>query len=94
MRCGAAPLGSDERFSQVEANVLKPAASDDQSYRDTIRLELRWTGWKVGSISAGPSSTTDLILIVQRSCLPGPVDLGRCAVYSAFVRRGANPRRE
>lgn len=79
-------LGVAQRFAQIEVNLLQP--EKDSVHGDRLRIELRWTGWRRGSIAAGPYSTTDLTLIVRRSCLPGPVDLGKCATYAGIGRSG------
>jgi hypothetical protein len=84
-------LGSDQRFAQIDANVLRPSSPDDKVYRDTLHLELRWLVWKVGHISTGPSSTTNLTLLLKSTCLPGPVELGQCAAYAVIGRSGDDP---
>jgi hypothetical protein len=81
-------LGTDQHFAQLEVNLLQPA--NDRVYGDTLRLGLRWTGWKKGSIAAGPASTTDLTVLLRRSCLPGPVDLDKCAAYAGIGRSGSD----
>jgi hypothetical protein len=79
-------LGAAQRFAQIEVNLLRREKDSDQG--DRLRLELRWTGWRRGRIAAGPNSTTDLTLIVRRSCLPGPVDLSKCATHAGIGRSG------
>jgi hypothetical protein len=79
-------LGASQRFTQIEVNLLRPQTDSVQG--DRLRLELRWTGWRRGKIAAGPDSTTDLTLIVRRACLPGPVDLGKCATHAGIRRSG------
>jgi hypothetical protein len=80
-------VGDHERFAQIDSNVLQPAPGDDTS----LRLDLRWSGWQVGSLAAGPKSTTSLVLMLKRSCLPSPVEIIPCATSAVIGRSGRDP---
>jgi hypothetical protein len=74
---------------RLDANGLARAAPTDGPYRDTFRVDLRWSRWQIGNLAAGERETVGVTLDVKQSCLPAPVDLARCAVYANFDRSAA-----
>ncbi len=71
---------------RLDANALARAAPTEGPYRDTFRVDLRWSRWQIGSVALGERETVDLTLILKQACLPGPVDLARCTAYGNFTR--------
>jgi hypothetical protein len=74
---------------RLDASALARAAPADGPYRDTFRVDLRWSRWLIGNLAAGERETVAVTLILKQSCLPGPVDLARCAVYANLARSAA-----
>jgi hypothetical protein len=71
---------------RLDANALAPADPTEGPDGGTVRIVLRWSRWEIGRVALGERETASLILIVKQTCLPGPVDLARCATYGEFAR--------
>ncbi|HEY7373112.1 MAG TPA: hypothetical protein VIF57_13195 [Polyangia bacterium] len=71
---------------RLDASALARAAPTEGPYRDTFRVDLRWSRWQIGRVALGERETIGLTLIVQQACLPGPVDLARCTAYGNLTR--------